>query len=79
MGNRKTDFLVPTSSFLLGLATLANIPGNFFRYNESTTGSEADARAIRNDFAMVGQDIREAANQVINPPTQMELPLEEKP
>lgn len=75
MGNQRTDFLVPTSGFLLGMATIANLSGNFFRYNSSASGAEADFKALRSDFAMVGQDIRSAKEQMMNPAAQMELPL----
>lgn len=60
----RTDFLVPASSFLIGVATIANLSGGFFRYNKSGSPEEADARALRSDFAMVGQDIRDAAGQL---------------
>jgi len=52
-----TDFLVADSSFLTGLGTLFNIGGNAFMFNRSASREIADARAIRQDFAMVGQDI----------------------
>jgi len=63
MAPRHTDFLVPASSFLIGVATIANLPGNFFRYNVSPTTAEADALALGSDFAMVGKDIQAAKAQ----------------
>ena len=76
MGQQHTDFLVPTSSFLLGMATLGNLSGGFFEYNSSSTTEEADRRAMRSDFSMVGQDIRGAINQVKKGnAAQLELPL----
>jgi hypothetical protein len=62
---RCTDFLVPASSFLIGVATIANLPGNFFRYNVSSTTSEADELALRSDFAMVGRDIQAATEHAV--------------
>lgn len=59
-----TDFLVADDSFLTGMGTIFNLDGNFYRYNRSGTTSAADARAIRQDFAMIGQDIRDVAESV---------------
>jgi hypothetical protein len=59
-----TDFLVADSSFLIGAAMIFNLGGNFPRFNLSATPAQADARAIRQDFAMIGQDIRDVAAQL---------------
>jgi hypothetical protein len=37
-----------------------NISGEYFSYNRSATREMADARAIRQDVAVVGQDIARA-------------------
>lgn len=59
MKNRKytTGFLFSTPSFLTGAGTAINIAGNYYEFNSSETGFEADEMAIENDFRMVGQDI----------------------
>jgi len=44
-------------SFLTGMGTLLNIQGNFFDYNYLKTGENADAKAIANDWGVIGQDI----------------------
>jgi hypothetical protein len=62
--DQKTDFLVPASSFLIGVGSLLNFSGNYFEYNNSRTTAQADQRALSNDWAMVGQDIRQAMKQV---------------
>ena len=59
-----TDFLVADDSFLMGMGTIFNLDGSFYRYNRSGTTNAADARAIRQDFAMIGQDIRDVAESV---------------
>jgi hypothetical protein len=64
--DQKTDFLVPASSFLIGIGSLLNLSGNYFDYNQSRTTAQADQRALSNDWAMVGQDIRRAMDQVEN-------------
>lgn len=56
-----TDFLTSDGTFLLGAATVFSLAGNTFLYNRSASTALADARAIRQDFAMVGQDIRDVS------------------
>ena len=63
--NQKTDFLVPASSFLIGMGSLLNFSGNYFEYNNSQTTEIADRRALSNDWAIVGQDIRQAIDTVL--------------
>ena len=58
-----TDFLVPEDSALGGAGAIFNVfGGSFYIYNRSGSGADADARAIRQDFAMIGQDIRDVAS-----------------
>lgn len=67
MGKRKrfvTDFLTVDSNFLTGAGTVMSLEGNYYHFNESENGQEADSNAIRNDFNMVGQDILNALENV---------------
>jgi hypothetical protein len=57
MNRAYTDFLVPDTTFWTGAGAVFNLGGTFFAYNNSGAPAMADARAIRQDFAMVGQDI----------------------
>jgi len=59
-----TDFLVPDPTFLLGVASIIAIGGNTFFYNRSANGTLADARALRQDFAMIGQDIHDVIAKI---------------
>ena len=59
-----TDFLVADDSFMGGVGAIFNIDGNFYRYNRSASPQAADARAIRQDFAVIGQDIMDVAQAV---------------
>jgi hypothetical protein len=52
-----TDFLFATPNYLTGAGTVINLAGNYYAFNVSKTGEEADHRAIQNDFNMIGQDI----------------------
>ena len=54
----QTDFLFPTPTKLQGLGSVLNIWGRYHIFNISRTGEEADARAIQNDWGIVGQDIQ---------------------
>jgi len=56
----ESDFLFPTPTFLTGAGTVLNLAGNYYDFNGSKTDFEADCKAIRNDFAMIGQDMEDA-------------------
>lgn len=43
-----------------------NISGNYYDFNSSETDSEADKKAIENDFRMIGQDICDTIEQFKN-------------
>lgn len=55
--NTKSLFLFPDPSFIGGMGTVLDIGGNFFPFNASRTGDEADAKAIKSDWQIVGKDI----------------------
>lgn len=55
----RTDFLT-ANSFIIGMGSVFNIAGNYFKYNCSETAEEADIVAIANDWNVVGQDINDA-------------------
>ncbi|RPH33597.1 MAG: hypothetical protein EHM93_04335 [Bacteroidales bacterium] len=57
-----SDFLFSTPNFLVGAGSVINIAGNYYSFNESDSESEADEKAIKNDFEMVGQDIYNVIN-----------------
>nr|DAS87888.1 MAG TPA: hypothetical protein [Caudoviricetes sp.] len=58
----KTDYLIATNSFLSGVGRILDLfsTRNESSFNGSKSELEADYRAIRNDWNMVGQDIWEA-------------------
>jgi hypothetical protein len=62
MNQARTDFLFATPSFLTGAGTVFNLPGSSFIYVHSSSGKEADAKAIASDWAMAGKDIRSAVS-----------------
>lgn len=46
------------------MGSVINLAGNYFPYNVSKSGIEADNLAIGNDFMIVGDDLRQAINEV---------------
>lgn len=60
----ETSFLFASPSFIHGMASAVDIGGTLVIYNESRTTQEADARAMASDWAMVGKDIRSAAQNL---------------
>jgi hypothetical protein len=56
-GKFKTDFLFSTSSFWGGIGSVLSIAGNYFEFNTSISGEEADRRAIETDWGVVGEDV----------------------
>lgn len=61
-----TDFLFSTPTYLSGASNIFNIGGNFYDYNVSKSEAEADCKAIRNDFNMIGNDLDYAISEVID-------------
>lgn len=57
----KTNRLFHRTSVLDGISSIINIPGNYFEFNYSKSGEEADKKALENDWGVVGDDIRKAA------------------
>lgn len=60
-----TDFLFSTNSFIIGAGSAINLAGNYYEFNTSQSSNEADEKAIRNDFCMIGGDIIEARDVII--------------
>jgi len=53
----KSSRLYANSNFLIGLGSTFNIPGNYFDYNYSKSGKEADWKAIGRDWDIVGHNL----------------------
>jgi len=54
----RTDYLFPKRDFFSGLSGILNIFGNNNHFNTSNTDQEADEKALRNDWEMVGNDFK---------------------
>lgn len=62
--NDRTSFLFADPSFSEGVGRLADFSGALNNYNISRTPKAADRRAIRADWEVVGDDLREAGKQL---------------
>ncbi|MEY3411721.1 MAG: hypothetical protein RIQ70_407 [Bacteroidota bacterium] len=53
----KSTFLLPKTSFWTGMSSILNIAGgNTSLFNSAESGEEADLKALRSDWGVVGQD-----------------------
>jgi hypothetical protein len=52
----KTDFLLPKISFWKGFGSVLSLEGNQPKFNTSKSDAEADYKAIKSDWDMVGED-----------------------
>jgi hypothetical protein len=62
--DRTSDFLFARNSFWVGAGSAFDIWGDYFLYNGSRSGNEADARAIASDWRVVGKDIRRSGQEL---------------
>lgn len=60
----KTNILFNRPTFIDGIASIFNISGNYFEFNYSESGEEADRKAIESDWGVVGNDILEATGKL---------------
>lgn len=50
-------------SYFIGFTSTFKIAGHLFFYNLSESPEEADKKAIKNDWGMVGKDIKSATKK----------------
>ncbi|MFM1580742.1 hypothetical protein ABGF48_00810 [Helcococcus bovis] len=56
-----TNILYIKPNYLKGVARLANVLGNSkTKYNSSRSAMEADSKALKSDWATVGNDLRKS-------------------
>lgn len=59
----KTDFLFAQPSFLRGMGKALDLRSTRNVYNDSSSDQEADYKALKSDWIIIGDDIRRAAEQ----------------
>lgn len=52
----RSDFLLPHKTILVGAGAAFNLFGDYFKYDYSSNGEEADRRAFMNDIGVINQD-----------------------
>ena len=55
-----TDFLFPQADYVLGAGSVLSLAGDSFKCNFSPSGEMADAAAIKSDWGVIGQDLKNA-------------------
>ena len=55
--------LFPKITFWTGFSSVLSIFGNQNKFNTSKSGQEADYKALKSDWEMIGQDIQYAMNK----------------
>lgn len=54
-----TDHLFSRTNSIIGAGSVFNIAGNYFSFNSSSSGEEADAKAIESDWGTIGMDLQD--------------------
>lgn len=62
----RSDFLFPDTDFITGMGSVLNIAGSYFEFDSSKSENIADQKALRSDWGVIGQDIREALSKYSN-------------
>jgi hypothetical protein len=60
----RTDFLFPKRNFWTVFSSVLNIFGDQNKFNVSSSGEEADLKALSYDWEMIGQDVKNALNDI---------------
>jgi hypothetical protein len=61
--HKLTGFLYASPSFFEGMARLIDFGNTLQEYNTSSSPTEADFRALQSDWAVIGDDLRNAMHQ----------------
>ncbi len=70
---RLNYFLFARPTFWLGAASILDFGNTLFFYNDSPNGDVADYLAIKSDWMLVGEDLKEAIAKFAVPEGQLEL------
>jgi hypothetical protein len=66
MGKLTSEFLFARPSFLEGVGRILDFAGSMTEYNQSQSPEEADLRALQADWAILGEDMRTAAQASVH-------------
>jgi hypothetical protein len=59
------DFLFATPGFLKDMGRAIDFGDTMTQYNRSESSEAADLRALKNDWAVIGNDIKQAAESLV--------------
>lgn len=59
----RTDFLFPKRGFFTGLSSILDIFSVDKKVNTSKSGEEADAKALKSDWEMIGKDFEKSLEE----------------
>lgn len=63
--DKRTDFLLPKRNFWTGFSSVLSIFGDSNKFNTSESGEEADYKALKSDWEMIGEDFKKAMSEEI--------------
>jgi hypothetical protein len=61
----RTDHLFTKRNFWTGLSSILNVFGGDKKFNTSRSSQEADIKALRSDWEMIGQDFKESMSKTL--------------
>lgn len=60
----QSNYLFARPSFVEGVGRIVDVSNSLNTYNQSRSGAEADAHAIREDWKALGHDVRVSLEQL---------------
>lgn len=63
--NAYSDRLFSKMNFAIGMGSVMNVAGNYFQFNSSPNGFEADENALRSDLEAMAADFDSARRQSV--------------
>lgn len=60
----RTACLFPRTDFFTGFGSIFSITGGYYSSNYSKSSEEIDAKALENDWGVIGQDMKKAMKKI---------------
>lgn len=61
--DKRTDFLLPKRSIWTGVSSVLSVFGATNKFTPSKSGEEADYKALKSDWEMIGLDIKNSLSE----------------
>ncbi|MEO2070790.1 MAG: hypothetical protein ABGW99_05565 [Zunongwangia sp.] len=62
--SNRTDFLIRKRNFWTGFSSVLDVFATKKKFNKSKSGKEADFKAIKSDWEMIGSDFKNAMRKI---------------